>query len=369
MDARAFPFTKTIRDLPATTPFVSPEALVRQRGGRPFWARLGANESGFGPSPRALAAMQAEAAESWRYGDPDSFELRATLAELWGCGEDRLLVGAGIDGLLGLAVRITVDPGTPVVTSQGAYPTFNYHIAAFGGVRQEVPYRDDREDLDALARAAWTHRPPMVYLANPDNPMGTWHDGAAVAAFAEALPEDTLLVLDEAYAELAPAGTALPLDRQGPRVLRFRTFSKLYGLAGQRIGYLLAHPQVITAMNKIRNHFEVTRVSQAGALAALNDTDYAETTAQAITAGRDDYARIAAENGLSVLPSATNFVAIDVGGSARAKALLQALRDRDVFVRMPGVPPLDRCIRVTVGPPEARAIFEAALPEALKDLA
>ena len=368
-DDAPFPFTETIRALPATTPFIGPETLVRQRGGQPFRARLGANESGFGPSPQALAAMRAAAADAWCYGDPEAFELRAALAADRGCSEERIAVGAGIDGLLGLVVRVTVTPGTPVVTSLGAYPTFNYHVAGFGGVLHKVPYRADREDLDALCEAAWTHRPPLVYLANPDNPMGTWHDADRVARFAEALPPGTLLVLDEAYAEFAPDEAVLPLARQARHVLRFRTFSKVHGLAGQRVGYMIADPAVVTALNKVRNHFEVTRVGQAGALAAHHDTAHRDAVVTAVAEGRRDYAGIAAAHGLATIESATNFVAIDVGGAERARALVQALNARGVFIRMPGAPPLDRCIRVTVAPEPERTIFAEVLPKALDDIA
>ncbi len=170
--------TPLAASLPATVPFVGPETQERAMG-RAFVARIGANESVFGPSPRAVAAMVAAAPEVWRYADPELFELKAALAAHHRVAPANIAVGEGIDGLLGNLVRLLVAPGTPVVTSAGAYPTFAYHVAGFGGALQAVPYRDDAEDPEALLLAARKAAAPLVYLANPDNPMGSWHRGRA----------------------------------------------------------------------------------------------------------------------------------------------------------------------------------------------
>lgn len=366
MAERSIPFTRVLRELPATTPFVGPEALERERGA-PFRARLGANESCFGVSPKAAAAMRAAAGDTWQYGDSESFELRRALAARHGVALEEIVVGAGIDEMLGNVVRLVVEPGMPVVTSKGAYPTFNYHVAGFGGRLHPVAYRDDREDLDGLLAAVRDTGAPLVYLSNPDNPMGTWHTGADVAAFARALPAGTLLVLDEAYVEFAPADALPPIDPGDPQVVRMRTFSKAHGMAGARIGYAIAHADLVAGLQKIRNHFGVNRIAQAGALASLDDPDFVRGVVDAVETGRQDYARLAARLGLSALPSATNFVAIDVGGAARARHLLRGLHDAGVFIRMPGVPPLDRCIRVSVGTPADRAVFAEALEQVLDD--
>ena len=176
------------------------------------------------------------------YGDPENHDLKTALAAHLDVGPENIVVGEGIDGLLGTLVRLLVDKGDAVVTSLGAYPTFNYHVAGFGGALHTVPYRDDREDLPALiARAAETGA-KLVYLANPDNPMGSWIDGAEIAAALDDLPEGTLLVLDEAYVECAPDGIAPALQAEDPRVIRFRTFSKVYGLASARVAMVSARP-------------------------------------------------------------------------------------------------------------------------------
>lgn len=362
-------YTPLTESLPADVPFVGPEELERRRGA-PFSARLGANESLFGPSPRVVDAIRGEVANVWKYGDPDCHELRAAIAGHMGVAPENVLVGEGIDGLLGNLVRLLIAPGDAVVTSQGAYPTFNYHVTGFGGALHKVPYRDDHEDLPALIEAARDVDAKLVYLSNPDNPMGTWRRGAEIEAALDALPPGCLLCLDEAYVEFAPDGTAARIDAEDPRLIRMRTFSKAYGMAGARVGYAVGAAALIKSFDKIRNHFGVTRMGQAGAHAALLDTDWLAHVQTEVRAARAEIARIATENGLQALPSATNFVAVDCGrDGAFAREVLTALQGLGVFVRMPGTAPLDRCIRISCGRPEDLRVLAQALPEALRQAA
>ncbi|MFN5828609.1 MAG: pyridoxal phosphate-dependent aminotransferase, partial [Rhodobacterales bacterium] len=327
---------------------------------------LGANESGFGPSPRAIAAMQAAARDVWMYGDPEVHDLRSAIAAHHGVSPAHVVIGEGIDGLLGLLVRLLVGPGDTVVTSDGAYPTFNFHVAGFGGVLHKVPYAGDHEDPRALAARARAVGARLVYLANPDNPMGSWHPAPVIGAMIAALPEGTLLILDEAYIDLAPPGTAPDIAADDPRVIRLRTFSKGYGMAGLRVGYGLAAPALIAAFDRVRNHFGVGRIAQAGALAALADQAWLAHVRAEVARARTALAQVARANGLLPLPSATNFVTIDCGGDgAFARRVLHELLARDIFLRMPGVAPQDRCIRVSTGPKAEMAAFAAALPGAL----
>ena len=359
--------TQLAETLPSTVPFVGPETQERQRGA-PFAARLGANESVFGPSPKAIAAMQMAAAEIWQYGDPESHDLRQALAAKHGVSFDNVMVGEGIDGLLGYLVRLLIAPGDAVVTSDGAYPTFNYHVAGFGGVLHKVPYRDDYEDPKALFAKAAEVGAKLVYLANPDNPMGSWHRGADIVAALDDLPKGCLLVLDEAYVECAPEGTAAPVTADDARVIRMRTFSKVYGLAGARVGYALGAPALIDAFHKIRNHFGMNRAAQAGALAALSDDAYLAQIQSRIRDARLRIGQIALENGLIPLPSATNFVAIDCcRDEVFAKAVLDGLVRQGIFVRMPFAAPQNRCIRVSCGTDEDLDAFAKALPVAIKE--
>jgi histidinol-phosphate aminotransferase len=357
---------RLVAGLPSTVPFVGPEAQERARQAR-FRVRIGANESVFGPSPRAITAMTAAAAESWMYGDPENHDLKQALAWHHDVSPENICVGEGIDGLFGYAVRMFTDPDDVVATSRGAYPTFNFHVTGYGGRLVFQPYKDDKEDPEGLLALAEANSARMIYFANPDNPMASWHPASTIQQLISELPANTVLCLDEAYGDFTPAGTLPPLDVNNPQVLRFRTFSKAYGLAGARVGYVIGEASVIKSFDKIRNHFGMSRVSQAGALAALADQPYLADVVAMVSAAKVRIGEIASANGLRALPSATNFVAIDCGrDGVFAKGVLDALIARDVFVRMPGVEPLNRCIRVSAGRKADLDVFAAELPQALR---
>lgn len=361
--------TPLAASLPATVPFVGPETQERARG-TAFTARLGANELGFGPSPKAISAMQDASKDAWMYADPENHDLRQALAAHHGCNPANIAIDAGIDTLLGLLVRLMVEQGTGVVTSAGAYPTFNYHVAGFGGHLHTVPYTADHEDPDRLIAEAVRTNAKLIYIANPDNPMGSYHSGATIERMVQAVPDDSLLILDEAYIECAPADAIPEISPDDPRVIRMRTFSKAYGLAGARVGYAIAHPALVDAFNRVRNHFGMNRISQAAALAALQDQAHLHKTLTNIAKSREQIAAIAAENGMNALPSATNFVTVDTGHDEHyAKALVSALSAEGIFVRMPFVAPQSRCIRISTGPQADMDALSTALPSALRGLA
>src|SRR5579872_6733439 len=247
-------YARLLSALPAVVPFVPPEALER-RIGRTLKVRIGANESAFGPSPKAIAAMQRAAAGVHWYCDPEGFELREAIARRHNVARANVALGAGIDDLLGLIVRSFVDPGDRVAMSAGGYPTFAFHVNGFGGRIVTAPYAGDRNDLEALGSVARRHRARLVYLSNPDNPTGSFVDGETQQRLIERLPERAILVLDEAYADFAPAEALPAIDAEDPRVIRLRTFSKAHGMAGARIGYAIAPAETIAAFDKIRHHF------------------------------------------------------------------------------------------------------------------
>lgn len=359
-------FTPLMAALPSTVPFVAAEAMERTAG-RPFRARIGANESVFGPSPRAIAAMQKAAAEeAWLYGDPENHDLKIALAAHHGVRPDNIVVGEGIDGLLGLTVRLFVEPGTPVVTSLGGYPTFDYHVAGHGGRFVRVPYVGDREDHVALLDATIREKAPLVYLSNPNNPMASWSKGIDLEASIARIPEGSLLILDQAYGEFAPVEAFPKIDADDPRVIRFRTFSKAHGMAGVRVAYGIAAPEVARAFDKVRNHFGVNRIAQAGALASIADREWIAHVVALVNHSKTRIAEIATRNGLSALPSATNFVAVDCGrDGAYAKKVLDGLVERGLFVRKPGVAPMDRCIRISAGSDADMDLLAEMLPLAL----
>jgi histidinol-phosphate aminotransferase len=361
-----FPFTPLIESLPSSVPFVGPEALERRTGHR-IAARVGANESVFGPSPKAIAAIEQAARGIWQYNDPENHDLKQALARHLGVAPENVVVGEGIDGLFGLAVRLFIEKGETVATSLGAYPTFNFHVHGFGGRLVTTPYVEDREDPASLLALARREKARLIYFSNPDNPMGSCWDAAAVGDFIANLPDGALLMLDEAYGEFALEGTLPPIDVSNPQVLRFRTFSKAYGMAGLRVGYAVGHAELITAFDKIRNHFGVTRLGQAAALAALGDPDWIGEVKAKVVRARERIGEIARANGLAPLASATNFVTIDCGrDGVYARSIVDELLKEGIFIRMPGVAPLNRCIRVSAGTDADLDLLAEALPKVLK---
>jgi histidinol-phosphate aminotransferase len=357
------PFTRVVAALPASRPFVAPEELAR-RVGVPELLRLGANESAFGPPPSALGAMSRELARTSRYGDPESTDLRAALAARHGCRVENITVGSGIDDLLGLVVRAFLAPGDASVATLGTYPTYGYHVLGFGARLETVPYMPDgRVDFDALVAKARATGARVIYLANPDNPSGTFASRSDVETLMAALPQTTLLALDEAYGDFV-ARAELPGDAIDPRVVRMRTFSKAYGLAGARVAYAIAAEETIAAFGKIRLQYGVNRTAQIGALAALAEDAFVAEVVDEVARGRADYVALAAHHGLSTIPSRTNFVCIDLGSRERAERMVEQLLQRGVFVRKPGAPPLDGHIRVTVGTASDRARFSQAFADA-----
>lgn len=361
-------FTPIIEKLPSTTPFVGPEALER-RSGQAINARIGANESVFGPSPKAIAAMQRAAADSWKYGDPENHDLKAAIAEQLGVQPENIACGGGIDGLLGLVVRLFIEHGDAVATSLGAYPTFNFHVAAAGGNLVITPYVNNKEDPSSLLSLARREYAKLLYFANPDNPMGSVWPADDVQHFIDAVPDNTMLLLDEAYIEFAPEGTAPALDVSRKNLLRFRTFSKAHGMAGIRVGYCIGHPEVISAFDKIRNHFGISRISQAGAIAAIKDQDWVAHVKREVITARARIRDIARDNGLTPLPSATNFMTVDCGRDGTyARAIVEGLLKHGIFIRMPGVAPLNRCIRISCGDKKSLDQLAEALPIVLQGL-
>ena len=350
--------------VPPMTPFVAPEELAR-RAGLPSLLRLGANESAFGPSPRAVAAMRdAVALSSW-YGDPESIALRTALAARHGCSIDEIVIASGIDELMGLIVRAYCGPGDACVATRGTYPTLFYHLNAYGARAEFAePAADGGIVPEAIVDAVRRSRATMVYVANPDNPSGTFADRSVLAALREALPDDVLLFLDEAYADFVPR-EELPPDVVDPRTIRTRTFSKAYGMAGARIGYAIASAEAIATFQKLRLHFGVNRTAQIGALAALDDDAFLRGVIAEVARGRDEYRALAASHGLPAPPSYTNFACIGIGTRDEAEAMVAALLQAGVFVRKPWAPPLDGYIRVSVGTPGDRAAFAERFGEAL----
>ena len=361
-------FTKIANDLPASVPFVGPESQERQNSFI-FGARLGANESVFGPSNLVVDAIKTHAEAVWQYGDPESFELIQKLSEFYDLPKDNFIIGEGIDGLLGNLVRLFVEPGDNVVSSLGAYPTFKYHVDGFGGNISLVPYNKYYEDLDALLIAVKKSKAKIVYLSNPDNPMGTCHSKDDVQDFIDNIPEETILCLDEAYSDFVDKSNLVSINVERENIIRFRTFSKAYGLAGLRVGYGIGNNKLVKAFNKVRNHFGVNKLGQIAAKIALEDQEHLKNVLKKVEQSKNDIAAIFKKFGLTSLASSTNFVPINSGGDGKfATKLMTGLIQEKIFVRMPSVSPLNSFIRITAGTKDDLILLEEAMNKIIKKI-
>ena len=326
-----------------------------------FVARLGANESAFGSSPLAIEAMKKAVESGANYGDPNSVALREALSNLYGIEPGNCLVGPGIDGILLHLAKFYLGSGKVAVTTLGSYPTFDYAVNSVGAELVRVAYRENRIDLEALAEAAHDRRADIVYLANPDNPSGSFHGRGAVEKFAASIPVGCCLLLDEAYSDFVKGDELTPVDHHMGNVIRLRTFSKAHGMAGLRIGYAIADAEKLKPLNRIRGHFEVNCVAQAGALASLQEPSWISHVVAQVDRGRIQLSAILRDSGLRPLESRTNFVTAEVGAKDEADALLDRLLRAGIFIRKPGQPPLDGCIRVTIGRDEDHSRLRLAL--------
>ena len=361
-------YSKVIEGLPSSVPFVGPEAQERNNDMK-FLARLGANESVFGPSPKVLETIKHAAEDVWMYADPESHDLKASISEHMLINPENIVVGEGIDGLLGYLCRLIVNSDVRVVTSKGAYPTFNYHVLGFGGRINFVPYKNDFENVEGLLREVEKTRASLVYLANPDNPMGTFHSRTTIEDMVENLPENALLCLDEAYSEFVLKDEVPRIDPENPKVLRMRTFAKGYGMAGIRVGYAIGPSELIKSFDKIRNHFGINLLAQRAAIVALEDQEYLASVVKKVEIAKEGIVQLASDCGLKAIPSFANFVAVDCGRDAVfAQSILNKLMDEKIFVRMPFFEPQNRCIRISAGNPENIELLRQILPVILNNI-
>jgi histidinol-phosphate aminotransferase len=321
--------------------------------------KLASNENPLGPSPKALAAMRQAVAGVHLYPDGNAFYLKNRLAQQLAVEPANLILGNGSNEILEFVGHACLEPGTEVVVSQYAFAVYPIVTQLFGARLVVVPARQYGHDLPAMLRAV-TPRTRIVFVANPNNPTGTLAPTAEVMGLVEAVPERVLLVMDEAYLEFLDQPTdLLPVVRSGrkPNLLLARTFSKIHGLAGLRLGYGVGHPALIAALEKIRQPFNINLVAQAAALAALEDADHRARTRANNVQGLDYLQGSFRAMGLEYVPSAANFVLVRVGAGQRVFEALQAL---GVIVRPMGGYQLPEWVRVTVGTPaENRRCVEA----------
>jgi histidinol-phosphate aminotransferase len=356
--------TPGVRGLTPYVPGKPVEELERELG-ITHAIKLASNENPLGPSPKALAALQKALPDIARYPDGGGFALKHALAAKLNVAPGHITLGNGSSDVIEFAARIFVAPGDEVVFSQHAFAMYPILTQSIGGRAVEVPARDWGHDLDAMAQAV-TGKTRLVFVTNPNNPTGTWFDRATLLRFLRAVPQRVIVVLDEAYFEYVdhpdyPDG--LSLLNEFPNLIVARTFSKVYGLAGLRVGYSVSSAAIADLLNRVRPPFNVNSLAMIAAEAALADEAHLRETVKL----NHDGMRLLTDGfkalGLSFIPSVGNFVCVEVGDAKRAN---EALLRQGVIVRPVGNYGLPHHLRVTVGLPEENARFLCALKMAIK---
>ena len=340
-----------------------PEEEVQRELGLDRVVKLASNEGPWGPFPAALDALSAAAAQLNRYPDGGAYYLRNALAERHGVGPEQIVTGAGADALIGHLSVATLDAGDEIVTGWPSFISYVLDALKLGATPIRVPLRGDQLDLQAMA-AAVTPRTKLVFIATPNNPTGTMTGRDEFDAYFERVPEHVLTVIDQAYFEYierpdypdAIAEYVLP----GRRVLVLRTFSKIYGLAGLRVGYGVGPPEIITAIGKTRRAFDVSTAAQVAALASLDEPLEIERRRRLTADGRRALEATLREHGLEPAgPAVANFLFVDVGEDARP--FFEALLRQGAIVRPMAGFGAPNALRITVGTPDENAFFGDAL--------
>ena len=349
-----------------------PIETVQRELGLARVVKLASNEGPFGPVPAALAALQRSVADLNRYPDGGAYRLRAALAERFGLDMAEVAIGSGADGLIGQLSAAAIDPGDEIVCGWPSFPSYVIDTRLRGGSPRLVPLRDGVYDLAAILDAIGP-RTKVVYLCYPNNPTGTINAAADLDRYFEAVPEHVLTVLDQAYSEYVDDPDYVDgVERYlktGSRVLVLRTFSKIYGLAGLRVGYGLGPASLVRELGKVRRAFDTTLAGQEAAIASLGHDSDAEIARRArlCAEGRARLGEILCGNGFSPLPGVANF--LFAKAPCDAAALNDALLREGVIIRPMGAFGDPGAIRVTVGAPDELDFLEAALPRALARVA
>jgi histidinol-phosphate aminotransferase len=316
--------------------------------------KLSSNEGAFGPPPAAIAAMQSAAAEMHRYPDGGMALLRAAIGKAFNLNPDQIVCGNGSDDLLSLLIQSYGGPGTELIMSAHGFSIYEIAGKLAGCTVRKAPERNLTTDIDAML-ALVTPATRMVFIANPNNPTGTMISRAELLRLRAALPPEVLLVIDAAYAEYVEdpdydAGIAL-VDA-GSNSVMTRTFSKIFGLGGARLGWAYAPPAIVDVLNRVRAPFNVSAMVAAAAIAALADPAWLASGRAHNTAARTKLARELTDAGIKVTPGEANFLLLDFESPDRAKAADLFLRARGIIVRNVASYGLPSCLRVTIGTSE-----------------
>jgi histidinol-phosphate aminotransferase len=351
---RSLPFATnpTLSSLPVYQPGRPIEELARELGlPADDIIKLASNENPLGPSRLALRAMRNAVAQVNLYPDGGSFLLKQKLAQHLGLTPNHLLLGSGSNEVIELLGHALLSPSAEVVVSQYCFAVYPIVTALFGAKLIQVPAKNYGHDLDAMLRAV-TSNTRIVFVANPNNPTGTSVPAGRLQQFIDAVPATVVIALDQAYIEFQDQPLdLLPEIRAAarPNLLLMRTFSKIYGLAGVRLGYGVGHADFIAELNKIRQPFNINSLAQAGAVAALDDHAHVKKTRRITAHGLKFYAREFRKLGLEFIPSSANFVLVRVGEGER---VFNQLQQRGLIVRPMGSYRLPEWIRISIGTPK-----------------
>jgi histidinol-phosphate aminotransferase len=327
--------------------------------------KMASNENPLGPSPKAIAAIGGALASLNYYPDGSGYELKRILSGRLGVVPGNIVLGNGSNDVLELVARAFLRAGYSAVYSQHAFMVYPLVVQAIGATGIEVPARDYGNDLDAMA-AALRQDTRIVFVANPNNPTGTFTPWSEIERFVERLPRQVLVVLDEAYGEYLPDALASPTPAwlaRFPNLVIARTLSKAYGLAGLRVGFALAHPEVAELMNRVRQPFNVNHLAMVAACAALGDAEFIARSRDVNARGLEQLTAGFERLGLRYIPSRANFVTVHVGSDA--DRVYREMLAAGVIVRPIAGYGLPEHLRVTVGLPEHNERFLAALAAAL----
>lgn len=358
---------KSIRHIAPYQPGKPINELRRELGIQDI-IKLASNENPLGPSPQAMAAAQQSLAEIALYPDANGFELKTALSTFLQVDTRQITLGNGSDSLFSLIAQAFVAPGQEMIVAQYAFVTYTIIAHSVQAKLVTVPARDWGHDLTAMAQAV-TPNTRLIFIANPNNPTGTWVDTETLLQFLTQLPKDVLVVLDEAYYEYAANQPGYPngvlLQQQFPNLIVTRTFSKVYGLAGLRVGYALAHSEVTDILNRVRLPFNVSTPALAAATAAIADQAFVQTTLAMNQQGREQLAHGFSQMGLDYLPSPGNFFTLHVG--EHAATIFQSLLRLGVIVRPLANYAMPEHLRITIGLPHENARLLDSLQKVLYD--
>lgn len=344
-------FNEIVQQLSSSIPFVGPDELERIQGCA-FLHRLGANESPWGISKKAMEAIVQALSNISLYPDPLSWNLRNSLSEIHHIELNQLLVGSGIDELLSMIAHVFIEPGKSVVTTANTYPTFNYFVEGRGGIVYKCNYTDElKVDYMELLKTAHEKKSSIIYIANPDNPTGSLLDSAELEYIYREMPANCILVLDEAYIDFVTENLTWQLSSVPERLLRLRSFSKSHGLAGMRIGYVISTEQIIRGLCKIRSQYGVNRLAQAAALASIHDVEFQSEVIASNERVLDSYLQLFVDCGFKTNRSFTNFVLVQIRDVEIGLSLYDELMKERIFVRPIRMSEKLYCLRVSAGYP------------------